>query len=208
MFFILVHLWFIITALSPQSSCWERSLTLALPNAARRWSTLSSECCPVSVSNHTGSVLNYSSCSSPGSPTADAREETQVLPLSDCSLKRSTSLFSFPDVNEWANLIICLIHLKADRTSLHSWLLSRHSSALKWIMYQSLSSSLPESAVQLLHPVLACWFFTFPRSRVPQMPHPSICLQSHRYLYVTGLNMAPWGAHKLGRASNVKVPIY
>lgn len=62
-------------------------------------------------------------------------------------------------------------------------------------MHHSLSGSLPESAAQLLHPVLACWFCTFPHSFTHRkMPCPIPDLTS-RHLYVTSLfTVPPWVA--------------
>lgn len=121
----------------------------------------------LSLRSHLFNVLNSNSCFTLSPLSTDAGEKHTVrIQLDE---KHSILCLScFSDVDSWANVNqvppTSWIHLKHYRTSLHSWLLSHHSSALKWIMHHSLSSSLPESAAQLLHPVLPCWFFTFPHS--------------------------------------------
>lgn len=88
--------------------------------------------------------------------------------------------------------------MKHYRPSLHSWLLSGHSSALEWIMQHSVSSSLPESAAQLLHPVLVCWLFTFPHSFTHRKCHlpPSLTRRADTYMsQVLEFSLCPLELH-------------
>lgn len=174
----------------------------------------------LTLKSHCFSVL-FNSCFSLSPPTIDTREESQVPLLSEYSLKRRIlPIFTFSDMNEWRNgarstfWLFLLIRLKHYRISLHSWLLSHHSSAPEWIMHHSLSSSLPESAAQLLHPVLVCWFFTFTHSFTHCKYHLFLSLARLADTYMSQVlefSLCPlsgvW-AQKCTLAENVKVPIY
>lgn len=56
----------------------------------------------LSLKSHCFNALNYNSCLNLSPPTTDTSIETQVL-LSDYSLKRNASLFTFSDVNDRTN---------------------------------------------------------------------------------------------------------